>query len=99
LNSRDPITFVRSPTISGRLLSSPPPAHSGKEHAMRGGFDGPGPLTIDHLRNRFDVQRRRAAASTHDVQPAVIDETLQVPCHGFGRFIHIQLLIGSPAFG
>ena len=35
-------------------------------------------LALDHLRDGADVRRRGAAASAHDIEPAVIDELLEL---------------------
>ena len=87
LNRREPMTLVRSPTISGRLLSSASTSSMpGIVGAMRGRVHAWGALAFRHLRDGADVRGSGAAAAADDVQPAVLDEFLKLRGERFGRF-------------
>ncbi len=65
---------------------------AGKENAMTAGFHGPRLLALHHLRNSLDVGGRRAAASADDVEPAVVDEPLEVRRDG----LRVSRYISAP---
>ena len=49
-------------------------------------------LALDHLRDGADVRRRGAAAAADDVQPAVVDELLELRGQRFRRLADTCLL-------
>ena len=53
------------------------------------------PLALDHLRDGADVRGRGAAASTHEIQPAVIGELLQLRRQRFRRLAEFAFGVGQ----
>ena len=69
------------------------------DRAMRLRRPHPRLLSLHHLRDRADVRLRGAAASAHDIQPAVIDEFLQLRRQRVGVSRYLPSSFGRPAFG
>ena len=60
-------------------------------------FGARGVLRCSHLRDRADVRRRGAAAAADDVQPAVIDEALELRGETMSGVSPILALLRSAA--
>ena len=100
LNAREPMTLVRSPTISGRLASS----HSTrstpeKQVAVRFAGHLSRPLAGDHVRDGLDVLGRRAAAAADQIEPAVVDELFELGGERLRRLEVLQLLVRNAGVG
>ena len=72
---------------------------AGEEYALRAGFHRSGTLALRHLRDGFDMRRCGTTASADDVEPAVVDEALQVTRDRLGRLVVLQLLVRKTSIG
>ena len=67
--------------------------------SMRGRLYRPRPFSRSHLRDSFDVRRRSAATTAHQVQPAMIDELLKLRRERIRRFPELSIRVWKPGIG